>query len=215
MKRIIRGAMTSLTLCLVGIAVAVAPGSASISPNPGIEIEAKTAFCGNGPGRCTPQTFQNTNFVEVDLYGFDPRSKQKADAAVIVCAHGAQVMRAIVGPQDLGFDPGTVDGKLKVGKNPTETNDRALGEAEVKVFDATTGDTAKVSGAMISNNATDSRVAGGFEVKMSGPILSAETEQPTGETGTFRCSTKEPTIPNLFGPPAYFESILGETDGDS
>ena len=251
MKRLVRFLLPSLAIAFSGVAVSIQPATASLGV-PGIEIEAKSPYCPPGEqggdggdrarqahsdeegnqGNCANNpnlTAAGIDYALVNTYTFAPRVKQGRDGQIqgasgsvdfanVVCAHGLDALRLTVG----GPAGGTVRGFNRLGKNPTETNPRALGETAFWASDGST--IAIVRGAPISFNPDlpppqgDHLVAGGVEIWMSGLIQNFATG--ARHQGTLTCTTSrpalyqplvlDPTAPppdNLVAPP-YFESVL-------
>lgn len=219
-KGMSRAALVSLGLALPVFGLAAAPAFADL-PNEVYQIEAHTQYCSDGSTTCarlTPSALANLRFALVELYRVAPappslafligpgRALVPPDAALAKCAGPhyrdpggnlhATIMAAFVGPVGDGLDPGTVNGSaLLANASPTSTS--AVGEAAVTVYDALTGDHATITGTQVTNNVTSSRVAGGFQISLQGPMYdeilfgpdAGGKPTPLNKTGSMSCNT--------------------------
>ena len=134
-------------------------------------------------------------------------------------------MFAFVGPSSEGLDPGTFTGSVSLS-NASTTNTLSSAVLALEVSDPMTGDSAVITGAQSANNTNNSLVAGGFTITLSGPQFDEiaagpdanpnAPPNPTGATGTMRCSTGSPTVSTPGAPPPYFENeVFGPNDPNS
>ena len=128
-------------------------------------------------------------------------------------------MAVMVGPSNQGLHAGSISGSVSL-RHGLETDTRSTATLALEASDPMTGDKAIVTGEQVADNGADAWVSGGFSVLLTGPqydeiVAGPDANEsaaptPTGQTGTMRCSTGNPTVTTPGAPPPYFESELDD-----
>ncbi len=236
-KGVSRTALVSFGLALPALGLAAAPALADV-PNQVYEIEAHLVYCSDGSTACaapTPSAATNLRFALAEVYRLAPVPSSLAllndrgvslappDAALAKCSGPhyfdqkgnlhTTTMFAFVGPAADGLDQGTVNGRaLLANASPTSTS--AVGEASVTIYDAVSGDHATITGTQVTNNVTSSRVAGGFQISLQGPMYdeilfgpdASQKPTPLGRSGSMTCNTLGTPV-NSGAPPTFEDSV--------
>ena len=244
MKSVFRLAVVPSFLALTGVATIAGPALADLAGPAPYEIEAKLQYCANGGTGCVPTNgrpdLANLRFALVEAYRITPPtgilakiggpngSVAEPEALIAKCAGAhsidargnihATTMFVFAGPTDQGFNGGTVHGSAVI-RNGSESSRHAIGVLSATASDPMSGDTASVSGEQVTNNSSDTRVSGGFEVSLTGPqydeIASGPdfslTAVPTRlGNGSMTCNTRGATVSTPGAPPPYFENEVND-----
>ena len=226
MKRIV---IASLVLSFVVIASAFAffPRVAHADSFPGYDIEVQMLYCIDRDDPCnTPATARNSQYIQVDAVSFHPgRTEGTPDGVDFTCGRAYfdknGVFHDVAEHVFAGFEPGTIRGEAEIERAYTETSTHAKSEIErITAHDNVTGDTAEVSGEMVSNNVTDLRVSGGFRIELHGPIYdehmtaSGQFVSKVVGHGEMECNSFGKYVSAPFASGPFFEGILIDNDND-
>lgn len=225
MKRI--AVLVPFMLLLVAVASVLSPAAhAAGGPPPinGFHIENQMLHCVNRYLPCnTPQTAANSLYTNVEVDKFAKKSYGKPDLVNLVCGYAYLDTKNnlhLVAERATVFDPRNISGYAELEGNYSQNSTYSIGEIKnVVAYDAMTGDTARVSGRIVTNNAKGTRIAGGFDLTLTGPIYD-EVGDPGANPqvtkvgyGTFNCNSYTSYVKAPFATGPYFIASLGAPPG--
>jgi hypothetical protein len=225
-----RFAVIPLILILVVLSAIAFPRSAHAGDNPpGYDIEVQMLYCMDQSKPCnTIASIRNSQYTQVETVSFHPgRTSGTPDAVDFTCGRAYidddGVFHDVAEHVFAGFEGGTITGTAKLERDYSESSTHAEGAINwVHAFDPVTGDSGTAWGEISTNNVTDLRIGGGFNLVLNGPIYDeSHPLNGPGVTkvighGTMRCDAysryQKTNQFHASGP--YFEAVLNNSDND-
>jgi hypothetical protein len=192
----------------------------------GFHIENQMLHCIDKFLPCnTPSTAANSLYTNVEVDKFAAGvTHGTPDAVNLVCGHAYfdqnNFFHIVAQSVSAGFEPGTIKGNVELEGDYSLTSTHAIGEIEhVVAYDSVTGDTAWVNGRIVTNNVTNLRVSGGFDLTVKGPVYDIYTDASgtshvtvVGSTTT-HCNSRTTYVQAPFATGPYFIATIGAPPG--
>lgn len=243
MRKLTGRLLTALAGASAIVAAGAVPAVAQPAPNPEInvfEVEAHTLYCQHGGSGCVrhPGGISQLRFADATVSRFSPLPRGgmfgrddaigKPELVHAVCAHHYRDAAGHVHARVIDFTgatlpvPGiaqaTVRGKALV-LDGRESSKHAFGAIAVTATTAN-GDMARIIGAQVADNTTDSHVSGGFYITVKGTVVDMNfatgKSTPVGP-GEMSCSTDVMPVTAPFRGPApnVFSAEVNDTGDPS